>query len=201
MLRNNKIIKIVLGLTLFVSVCLTTAFTVKYSYLFVQNYFTPDFEFYSDEDDPQIGEIINLQGLKDKNGESFQNKKHKGLILMGVVDPECGACLVAKDQINWIQEGIKQSDVEYIFVSFTSDKSLDEFSSYTKKHYKSTNSFLWENSSSITPKSLLTTVVPSHILINSDGKILKTFFGTRKDKSLRERMAKKIIEEVITTSK
>ncbi len=196
MIRKNTIVKNVLGFSLCIVICISTAFIVKYTYSFLQNYFTPDFEFYTDKEDPQVGEIINLQGLKDKNEKSFQDTEHGKLILLVIVDPECGACEIAKDQMRWIQEGIKDSEIEYVFVSFTSKKTTSDFSSYIHKNYQSRNSFLWKDSSLPSPKSLFTTPVPSHILIDSNGKILKTFFGTQRDKSLRKRTADKIIKEV-----
>lgn len=201
MIKSNSITKKILGLFLCVLVCLMTAFTVKYLYSSLTAYFTSDYEFYSAEEDPKVGEVISLDGLKDKDGNSFYDAKHKNLILLGIIDSDCGACLVAKDQIKLIQEGIENLEVEYVFVSFTSNKTSDEFSNYVKANYQSTNSFLWENISLPSPKSLSTAVVPSHILIDSNGTILKTFVGTDRDDSTRKRMANKIIKEINKTIK
>lgn len=199
---NNKTIRKVTGLLLCVFALLVTAFTVSYLFSLSQKYFVSDNElFYSAKEDPQVGETITLYGLKDKNGQPFDANERKEFILLSIVDSDCGACKVARDQINWIQKGIKESEVEYIFVSFTSKMPFDKFLDYTQNHYQSTNLFLWKDNSSPSPKSLSTTVVPSHILIDSDGKILKTFLGTHKDRSTRKKMADYIIKEVKETAK
>ncbi len=116
--------------------------------------------------------------------------------MLGIVDPECGACTIAKDQITLIREGIQNTDVEYILVSFTSKASVKEFSAYADSFNLSSTSFLWKDNSNPSPESLLTMVVPSHFLIDSDGKILRKFHGTDKEISVRKRMAKQIIKEI-----
>lgn len=195
MLKNNGIMKRVLGFCICILVCLATAFTVSYFYSFAKDYFAADYEFSADGD-PKVGETIVLNGLTDKNGKSFIDTKHKKFILLGIIDPDCGACAVAKDQIMLIQEGLQNTNVEYVLVSFTSKVSLQKFSAYADSFNLSSNSFLWKGSSNPSPQSLLTAVVPTHLLITSDGKILRKFYGTDKETSVRKKMVRQIIKEI-----
>lgn len=197
----NFIAKGLISISFCILICLFTAFGVRYLYSTAESYFAIEYDFSTYKSGPNVGEVISLEGLMDRTGKSFSKSEHKELILIAVVDPECGASKVAKDQIGWIQEALSKVDVEYILVSFTSKATLEEFSLFADSFNLSTNSLVWKNNSSPKPESLLTMVVPSHFLIDYNGKILKKFPGTNKNTSVRKKMAKQIVKEVIIEAK
>lgn len=98
---------------------------------------------------PQNGTQINLAHLKMRNGEPLTNVVHTQLIMLVTVDPECGACKVASDQMHDIQNGVQPQGIEYypvsVTASITSSKSAAEYFSYADSFAFNTPGFLWAN--------------------------------------------------------
>jgi peroxiredoxin len=195
MLRNSLVLKII-GLGVCLIIIPVVASGVKYSYSLLNYHFFESHEFPVETTGPKIGETISLNYLKDKTGRTVSESKNGKILLLGIVDPDCGACKLAKDQITWVQEGVQSKNVEYILVSFTSTNS-EKFFKYTDSFGFPTNAFLWSDFNNTQSDSLQAIVVPSHILIDSSGRILKRFPGTNAERYVRRNMASQIIKEVL----
>lgn len=143
-----------------------------------------------------MGDVIPIESLKNKDGKTISQIYAGKLILLGIVDPECGACKLAKDQITWIQEDAQANDINYVLTSFTSTGSKEKFLEFTDSFRFPANTFQW-SSPDQPPTSLRNFVVLSHLLIDSNGKILRKFPGTSQDYYVRRRMAKQITKEIL----
>lgn len=146
---------------------------------------------------PKIGENINLNYLKDRNGNSLPQQLKQNRILLSVVDPECGACKIASDQMQYIQENTKNSNINYAVISFSQKLYLDELPHYAESLRLSANTYSWVGGNDNILSSVKNMVLPSHILVDSDGNVIKTYPGTDKEKSTRDRMANQIIKEIV----
>lgn len=145
---------------------------------------------------PKSGEVINLDYLTDENNRILSEVSNQRLILLSAVDPECGACITAKDQMRFLQENLEGIGVDYFIISFSQKLSPIELSRYAKSMGLTVNTYSWaENHKNIIP-TINKMVLPSHILIDMKGKVIKTFPGTDKEKSVRNRMVYQIIKEI-----
>jgi hypothetical protein len=104
-----------------------------------------DFSFSSDETDPsvgpKIGERIDLTGLKARDGAILSSMDNHQLIMLVTVDPQCGACKVAADEIQEVQGRVEGFGLPYYLVSFTSSKAPAVFFEYTDSFAMSTPAF------------------------------------------------------------
>jgi hypothetical protein len=81
-------------------------------------------------------------------------------------------------------------------VSFSSKHTAQDVSDYAAKLGVNAASLVWAEDSSSLPPSLNMIAYPSHILIDADGTVLKTFPGTSLERSLRTRLVNEIISDV-----
>lgn len=181
-------------------ICIAVVAGCAYGIVFVHSFVTDNlsmgYDFSTFKGGPQIGDVIPIDSLDNKDGKKISEIYDGKLILLGIVDPGCGACKVARDQIFWINENIQANDISYAFVSFTFTGSKVEFFRYSNSFGFKADSFQWTGSDP-PPTSLRRFVVPSHLLIDSKGKILGKFPGTNADIKIRERIAKQITKEVL----
>ncbi len=183
-----------------ISICIFVivgvAYGLRYVHSFMTDYFVASYDFSTYQKGPQAGDVIPVENLKNRERKEISEVYQDKLILLGIVDPECGACRVAKDQIAWIQEDIQAHDIVYVFASFTHIGTEEEFFKYTDSFGFEADSFKW-TSPDPPPISLKSFVVPSHLLMDSKGKILGKFPGTNRDIAIRKRIAKQITKEVL----
>lgn len=161
-----------------------------------------DFSYSLDETEPgagpKVGEKVDVSGLKTNNGIKFSSIADHGLIMLVTVDPNCGACKTASDEIRDVQRRIQQLGISYYLVSFTSPNPRSEFFQYTDSFRTDTSAFLWDMSEMKPPESLHTMVLPSHILVDSNGVVIRKWLGTDIHKPVRRRMANQIVADAFT---
>ncbi|MBA2495110.1 MAG: hypothetical protein H0V31_10510 [Acidobacteria bacterium] len=87
-------------------------------------------------------------------------------------------------------------DCDYAIVSFSQKLAHKELSQYLMERNLSADSFLWIGGVNNILPSINKMVLPSHILVDRQGEVIKTFPGTDKEKSVRERMANQIVNEI-----
>lgn len=145
---------------------------------------------------PDAGQIISLNYLKNKDEIPLSEKFDSQLILITVLDPECGACRAAGDQINYLERQIKSLDFGYAVVSFSRKLSHKELSLFLTTQNIFTEPFLWTDETGNILPSIKKMVLPTHILIDKQGRVIKTFPGTSNERAIRERMTNQILEEI-----
>jgi len=145
---------------------------------------------------PKAGENLEFNYLVDENSNLLSQSSKNNLILLSVVDSECGASKISKDQMKFLEDNLKDIDVDYYVISFSQKLSPSELSQFVKSMDLSSRPFLWTKGYENTLPSINKMVLPSHILTDSKGNIIKTFPGTSNEKFIRQRMANQIVGEV-----
>jgi hypothetical protein len=146
---------------------------------------------------PKTGDVINLEYLTDENNKPLSEVSNQRLILLSVLDPECGACGMARDQMKFLQENLANKDVDYFIISFSQKLSPIELSRYTKSMNLAVSTYSWAGNYKDIIPSINKMVLPSHILVDAKGNVIKTFPGTDNQKSVRDKMVYQIIKEII----
>jgi hypothetical protein len=77
----------------------------------------------------------------------------------------------------------------------------EEFLKYTKFIGIFALPLRWNKVSESALASLRQIVIPSHILIDSNGTVIKTFPGTSIDQRIRDRMAREVLRQVLDEHK
>jgi hypothetical protein len=160
-----------------------------------------DFSFSNDETDPavgpKIGERIDITSLKARDGKRLSSVEDRRVMMLVTVDPMCGACKAAVDEIRDVQSRIADFDVAHYVVSFTSSKPRDFFFNYVDSLNLDLPTFLWDMSEKKPPEALYTMVMPSHILVDREGVVVRKWPGTDTRKLIRQRMANQIVADTI----
>jgi hypothetical protein len=150
---------------------------------------------------PENGKRINLTRLRNRNGEALTNLVNTRLIMLVTVDPECGACRVAADEMRDIQRRLKPLGIKYYAISvtapITSSRSPADFFSYTDSLGLNAPGFLWANNEEKPDEALFTMVLPSHLLLDSTGAILHKWPGTDQSPQVRRSMANQIVADTL----
>jgi hypothetical protein len=194
--------KILLSAVICLSLSFLTVFTVKKIYSFVDLRDDRGFDYDSiiargyEWTGPKAGEQIDLNHLKDKNNAPLFQKSTKRFILLSVVDPECGASLVASDQMEYIQRNVEKNDVGYVVISFSQKLTPEGLIEYVRSLGLSTDTYLWTGRYEDLLPAIKEMIMPTHILIDSQGNVIKSFSGTDREAHVRERMANQIVKEV-----
>jgi peroxiredoxin len=185
---------------------LLVASTVGISHNYISNYFhtSGGFDYTSRLNDkeydwrgPEIGEKIAVQFYKDKVGNSLLDSINSDIVVLATVDENCRFSRLSMDQMEYIQTTAKSNGIDYLLVSFNLKISPTEFFDFAQSLNSSTKSFAWFGNESEMLASLPKMIVPSHLIINKTGEILRVFPGTDVEKQTRDRMANQIVAEML----
>lgn len=119
---------------------------------------------------PPNGTQLNLARLKTRDGEVLANVISKPLTMLVTVDPDCGACKVASDEMRDVQSRVEPLGMS-VTATVTSPQASADFFSYTDSFGFNSPGFLWAKDEEKPPEALFTMVVPSHILIDRNGVV------------------------------
>jgi hypothetical protein len=146
---------------------------------------------------PREGEKIELSKFRTEQGEPFPEFPEKSLILLSVSDPRCEMCRLSVDLIEQVETEAKLNQVKFFIVSLVPEVTKAEFFHYVKKLGKAEESYSWQGEKESILPALQKMVVPSHLLINEKGIVLRRFPGSSREKAIRVQMAKQIIAETL----
>lgn len=146
---------------------------------------------------PKEGKKIELNKFRTEQGESFPEFPEKSLILLSLSDPRCEMCRLSADLIEQVESEAKLHKVNFFMVSVVSDIPTEEFFRYARKLHESEKTYLWQSEKELILPALQKMVVPSHLLINEKGIVLRRFPGSSRDKTIRVQMANQIIAETL----
>ncbi|GEM_PF-3020064 len=146
---------------------------------------------------PKPGEIIDTSHLLDSEGRSLKSFSTKRVILLTVVDPDCAASRATKDQFRFLDENSEANGVDRFIVCFIPKVSSLSLSDYVSSLNLSTKSLAWNSGLVNVLPSITSIAYPSHILIEPDGTVIKSFPGTSNEKVVRERMVRQVLKEVL----
>jgi hypothetical protein len=144
---------------------------------------------------PAIGDRIDTQLFRSLAGKTLTDEiKAHPLTMAVVVDPNCGACEAAKDQILSVRDAIQQSAIHYCVIMLPNEVPTDKYLEFANSLAIKDQAFF----SSAKEKSnyaLATMVIPSHLLIDASGRVVQKWEGTNRNSDIREAMAKQIVSD------
>jgi hypothetical protein len=146
---------------------------------------------------PDIGEQINLTQLKGQDGSTLAEVIGKRPAMLVAVNPECGMCTVAADEMRYVRDQISNTGIGYYPVSFIPDDGNFDLSAYTNSLGLGKVSFQWSASAPSPQDSILNMTSPAHILIGLDGTVIKVWPGSYAVQSVRDRMGKQIVADTL----
>lgn len=145
---------------------------------------------------PNTGEKIDLTRLRAKDGRSLAAAAGKRPLMIAAVNPECGMCRLAADEMIHLRAKMAAMGVDYYVVSFSEMNSQTNFFDYADSLKVGAPTFLWDAEADAPPESLVVMGTPSHVLLNPDGTVIRVWPGSYEDVSVRQRMARQIIADV-----
>jgi hypothetical protein len=145
---------------------------------------------------PAVGEKIDLKMLKAADGSGIARLIGKQPVLLTSINPACGMCSVAKDEMAAIRQKVVPLGVQYYAVCFSPVDSSKNFYEYAKSIGLPEPAFEWQGEVSPS-RSLLDMTVPSHLLIDQEGTVLQVWPGSSAEKEVRKRMASQIVDDTL----
>lgn len=146
---------------------------------------------------PDIDEKIDLTQLKTQDGSTLATVLGKRPGMLVTVNPICGMCRVAADEMQYVRDQIAGTGIGYYPVSFTPDDGKMSFNGYTDSLGLGKLAFQWSPGAPPPQYSILNMTSPSHLLIGADGTVIKVWPGSYTDKSVRDRMGKQIVADTL----
>lgn len=144
---------------------------------------------------PKEGETVNLTMLRNERAESIP--ADKPLILLLLVDPRCQMCRESADLFEQVQLDATSHGIEFLVASFGGPSSREEFFGYARTLCDSSHAFYWDGEKGLVSPAVQQMAVPSFLLLNQRGLVLRRFPGGSKDSVIRSRMAAQIIAETL----
>lgn len=144
---------------------------------------------------PDVGQRIDLRRLKDRNGGTLLNTLTARPVMLITVDPQCGLCKLTIEQMQEISQRVREKGIRYCVVSFTSPQPASFFR-FADSLNLDVSAFLWAIDEEQPAKSLSSMTIPSHLLLDSNGRILGKWPGSNEDQSIRRRITNQILTDV-----
>ena len=144
---------------------------------------------------PALGEKIDLAKLKAADGSEITRLLDGQPIMLASINPACGMCKVARDEMLFIRDHIVPLGVQYHPVCFSPVDSSINFYEYAKLLGLNDPAFEWQGKAS-PAQSILDMTVPSHLLVDQDGIVLQVWPGSSADNEVRQRMGAQIVDDV-----
>jgi hypothetical protein len=145
---------------------------------------------------PAIGEKIDLKMLKAADGTGITPLLGKQPIMLASINPTCGMCKVAREEMLVVREGVVAEGVQYFAVCFNPTGPAQDFFEYAKALKFPEPALKWEGE--VPPQgSVLDMTVPPHLLLNQEGIVLQVWPGSSTEKDIRQRMASQIINDTL----
>jgi hypothetical protein len=138
---------------------------------------------------PKSGESLDLSQLISFGNSRASDLGRDSPILLTVIEKDCWATKLAKEQISFIESESRRIGLNHIVVSLNSKYNLDEIYTFSSGLGLNSDVYVWVPNSSEVNRSLVMMVVPSHVLVKGDGTVIKSFPGTSKDRRVRQHMA------------
>jgi hypothetical protein len=116
--------------------------------------------------------------------------------MIATVNPLCGFCKIASDEMQYVQGQMALKNVRYYLVSFTPPGNDSDFYEFCDALKLGVPGFQWSKDAAPAKDALSRMVTPSHALIDYDGTVLRVWPGTSAEQSVRDRMGRQIVNDV-----
>ncbi|MDT5122936.1 MAG: hypothetical protein QOC96_2418 [Acidobacteriota bacterium] len=144
---------------------------------------------------PEIGEKIDLTRLRTKDGKTLASMIGQRPVMVVSVNPDCPMCATARDEMIHLHNKLAAMNINYYLICFAPQTSPSDFFKYTDSLNVGAPSFLWNSEAGAPSESLFKMTSPSHLLLNTDGTVIRVWPGSYKEMSVRQRMAQQIIAD------
>jgi hypothetical protein len=148
---------------------------------------------------PAIGEKIDLTRLKAVDRSGIAGLLSKQPVMLASINPACGMCSIARDEMLFVREHVVPAGVQYYAVCFSPIDSTRNFYEYANSIGIAAPVFEWQGEVA-PPRSILDMTVPSHLLIAQDGAVLQVWPGPSGEKEVRQRMGPQIVDDTLIIS-
>ncbi len=116
-------------------------------------------------------------------------------MLLLLVDPACPMCRTSNDLFERVRAGAKANGIKVFAVSFGGKSSKEDFFSYARDFSDSEHVFYWDGDKKLISPALQQMVIPSFLLLNDRGVVLRRFPGGSKEPAIKSKMAEQILTE------
>jgi hypothetical protein len=148
---------------------------------------------------PAIGDKIDMTKLKALDGSGISALVGKQPVMLASINPACGMCTAARDEMFFIREHLTPVGVQYYAVCFRPIDSSQNFYRYAASLGLSDPTFEWQGAESPS-RAILDMTVPSHLLVDSQGIVLQVWPGSSEEKEVRQRMGSQIVDDTLLIS-
>ena len=133
-----------------------------------------------DRTGPALGETIDLRSWRTRDGRTLAEVfKGHSLAMILLVNPSCGNCTSAKENFRTLREIVGQPGIPYYVLMIpASGDTPQKYFSYVDSLKLDVESFVWANTETKPPASLVTMAVPSHLLVTKEGLVVNKWPGT-----------------------
>lgn len=146
---------------------------------------------------PNIGEKIDLTRLRMKDGTTLASMVGKWPIVLVSINPDCAMVRITSDEMSHLREKLSSIDINYYMAFFAAQTPQLDFFKYSDSLNVGAPSFLWDTQAGKPAESIFTMTTPSHLLLNSDGTVIRVWPGSYNDKPVRQRMMRQIIADTL----
>lgn len=146
---------------------------------------------------PKIGEQVRLDMLKNRDGRSLAHTIADGPAVIVYIDSGCPLCKESADSMRDIRGRLAAASVQYYLVSFGTSDNPADFFKFADSLGTGAPACLWSAPEAAPPKELSEMLIPSHLLIDRNGMIIKKWPGSSASESTRRRMANQIVKDTL----
>jgi len=146
---------------------------------------------------PENGAKIDLSRFRAKDGQTLNSTTGRRPIMIVAVNPDCGMCTVASDEMSHLREKLSSMDIKYFIVSVAPQTPQVDFFKYCDSLNAGAPGYLWNAGAGAPPESLSMMTTPTHLLLNEDGTVIRVWPGSHQDRTVRQRMSRQIIADTL----
>jgi hypothetical protein len=144
---------------------------------------------------PDLGTKVDLTRLESREGKTLAGITDSRPIMIVALSPECPMCSIANDELLHLRDELANRNVKYYISFFTAQTPDVDTFKYADGLNLGVPSFIWNKTSGPPPEPIFKMTTPSHLLVRSDGMVIRVWPGSYADKSVRDRMARQILSE------
>lgn len=146
---------------------------------------------------PEIGEHLDLTHFVGRDGVHLTDSIKGRMFILINAAPDCRACQAAHDQMQNVCDRLARANVECKLAAvFTLQSPAEVFKAMDAWGVQSP-AFLWQRDETFPPEKILKMVMPSFILLDRQGTILRKWPGTDRRQLIRFRMANQIVADTL----
>ena len=127
---------------------------------------------------PALGDTIDLLSFRTQKGETLaQAIKGHSLAMIVLVNPSCQMCTVSKESLSSLKERVGKPGIPYFVLMVPDNSETEKYFAYADSLKLGAPAFVWSNSESKPPVSIVNMAVPSHLMVTNEGLVVNKWPG------------------------